>query len=31
MSPKHQWLVRLALAVIGLIMLLNTGARRGWI
>jgi hypothetical protein len=31
MSPKHEWLLRLALSVIGLIMLLNTSMRRGWI
>ncbi len=31
MSPKNQWLLRLLLSVIGLLMLLNTGVRRGWI
>lgn len=31
MSPEHTWQLRVAASVIGLIMLLNTGKRRGWI
>jgi hypothetical protein len=31
MSPKDQWLLRLLASLFGLLMLLNTGRRRGWI
>ena len=31
MNAKNQWLLRLAVSLIGLAMLLSTGLRRGWI
>jgi hypothetical protein len=31
MTPRNQWLLRLAVSLIGLLLLLNTGMRRGWL
>jgi hypothetical protein len=31
MTPRSQWLLRLAVSLIGLLLLLNTGMRRGWL
>lgn len=31
MSPKKQWLLRVALSIFGLLLLLFSGSRRGWI